>query len=204
MSARAPELSVVKQTQALTDQSAAVVKSELNQVNDSFSAQTRLEASTALNALADLTLLREAATSTQLPAQVVVMKYATIIEDLTALIDLTGQGASDAALAQSIRVLGLVSRMQEEASEQRADLSMGLLQGSLSPNELSALNSAIAQQASNLASFNTTASIAQRQVWNNSVLLVLPLRGQLRGNPGDRHRPGNSWREAGERQLQRG
>ena len=97
------------------------------------------------------------------------MKYATIIDDLTALIDLTGQGASDATLAQSIRVLGLVSRMQEEASEQRADLSLGLLQGSLSPNELSALNSAIAQQASNLASFNTTASIAQRQVWNNSV-----------------------------------
>jgi signal transduction histidine kinase len=59
--------------------------------------------------------------------------------------------------------------MKEEASEQRADLSLGLLQGSLSPNELNALNSAIAQQASNLASFNTTASIAQRQVWNNSV-----------------------------------
>ena len=59
--------------------------------------------------------------------------------------------------------------MKEEASEQRADLSLGLLQGSLSPNELNALNSAIAEQASNLASFNTTASIAQRQLWNNSV-----------------------------------
>ena len=166
---RAPELNVVNQTHALTDQSAAVVKSELNEINDSFSAQTRQEATTALNGLANLTLLRRAATATQLPAQVVVTKYATIINDLIALIDVTGQGASDAALAQSIRVLGLVSRMKEEASEQRADLSLGLLQGSLSPNELNALNSAIAQQASNLASFNTTASIAQRQVWNNSV-----------------------------------
>ncbi len=82
---------------------------------------------------------------------------------------MTGQGASDATLAQAIRVLGLVSRMKEEASEQRADPHLGLLQGSLSPNELTALNSAVAEQASNLASFNTTASMAQRQLWNNSV-----------------------------------
>jgi len=78
---------VVKQTHALTDQSAAVVKSELNEINGSFSAQTRQEATTALNGLANLTLLRRAATATQLPAQVVVTKYATIINDLIALID---------------------------------------------------------------------------------------------------------------------
>jgi signal transduction histidine kinase len=165
----AAELTVVKQAYALTDQAAAVVKSELGQVNESFSAQTRQEATTALNGLANVRLLRQAATTTQLPGQVVVTKYATIIDDLVALIDVTGQGTSDAALGQAIRVLGLVSRMKEEASEQRADLSLGLLQGSLSPMELSALNSAIAEQASNLASFNTTASIAQRQLWNNSV-----------------------------------
>ncbi len=166
---RAPELNVVNQTYALTDQSAAVVKSELNQINDSFSAQTRQEASTALNALADLKQLRLAATNSQLPGQVVVTKYATIINDQLALIPVTGQGASDATLGQAIRVLGLVSGMKEEASEQRADLSLGLLQGSLSQNQLTALNSAIAEQASNLASFNSTASVAQRQLWNNSV-----------------------------------
>ena len=169
VSARAPELNVVKQAQALTDQSAAVVKNELNQVNQSFSPQTRLEATTALNALANLRELRLAATTTDLPGQVVVSRYAAVINDLIALIDVTGQGASDATLAQAIRVLGLVSRMKEEASEQRADLSLGLLQGSLSANQLTALNSAIAEQASNMASFNTTASIAQRNLWNSSV-----------------------------------
>jgi signal transduction histidine kinase len=168
-SARAPELTVVTQTYALTNQSAAVVKSELNQIDESFSVQTRQEASTALNALANLKLLRQASTTTQLPGQVVVTKYATIIDALVALIDVTGQGTSDATLAQDVRVLGLVSRMKEEASEQRAYLSLGLLQGSLSPNQLTALNSSIAEQASNLASFNTTASAAQRQLWNNSV-----------------------------------
>jgi signal transduction histidine kinase len=168
-SVAATELNVVKQTYALTDQSAAVVKSGLNQIDDSFPAQTQQEATTALNALANLRLLRLASTTTELPGQVVVTKYASIINDLITLIDVTGQGASDATLGQAIRVLGLVSRMKEEASEQRADLSLGLLQGSLSPNDLATLNSAIAEQESNLASFNSTASSAQRQLWNDSV-----------------------------------
>ena len=56
-----------------------------------------------------------------------VQKYATVIEELLGLIDVTGQGASDATLGQAIRVLGLVSRMKEEASEQRAILAYGLL-----------------------------------------------------------------------------
>ncbi len=165
----APELTVVKQQYALTDQTAAVVGRELDQINGSFPAQTQQEAATARNALANLVLLRKASIGTKLPALVVVQKYSTIIQQLIALIDVTGQGASDATLGQAIRVLGLVSRMKEQASQQRAILTYGLLVGQLSPNEQTALNSALSEQQSNLASFNTTASIAQRNLWNNSV-----------------------------------
>ncbi len=165
----ASELNEVKQEYALSDQTAAVVRHDLGQINGSFSTQTQQEATTALTALQNLTELRKAATGTQLPALVVVQKYTTIIQDLIALIDVTGQGTSDATLGQAIRVLGLVSRMQEEASEQRAILAEGLLVGQLSPNELTALNSALAEQQSNLSSFDTTASIAQRNLWNDSV-----------------------------------
>ena len=165
----APELNVVKQQYVLTDETRAVVRRELQQINGSFSASTQQEAATALTALQNLVLLRAAATGTQLPALVVVQKYATIIQQLIALIDVTGQGTSDATLGQSIRVLGLVSRMKEQASQQRAILTYGLLVRGLSPNELTALNSALSAQQSNLASFNTTASIAQRNLWNNSV-----------------------------------
>jgi signal transduction histidine kinase len=165
----AAELTVVRQQQALTNQAVSVVRSELNQINGSFSAQTQLEAATGRTALQNLRFLRSAATGTHLPALVVVQKYATIIQQLLGLIDVTGQGTSDATLGQAIRVLGLVSRMKEEASEQRAILTYGLLFGQLSPNQLTALNSAVAEQASNLASFNTTASLAQRNLWNNSV-----------------------------------
>ena len=165
----ASELTVVKQQQGLTNQTASVVRGELNQINGSFSAQTQLQAATARTALQNLRFLRGAATTTNLPALIVVQKYATIIQQVLGLIDVTGQGASDATLGQAIRVLGLVSRMKEEASEQRAILTYGLLFTRLSPNELTALNSAVAEQASNLASFNTTASLAQRNLWNNSV-----------------------------------
>jgi signal transduction histidine kinase len=165
----AAELKVVKQQQALTNETASVVGGELNQINGSFSAQTQLEAATGRTALNNLAFLRKVATRTNLPALVVVQKYATIIQQLLGLIDVTGQGASDATLGQAIRVLGLVSRMKEQASEQRAILTYGLLVTQLSPNELTALNSAVAEQQSNLASFNTTASLAQRNLWNNSV-----------------------------------
>jgi signal transduction histidine kinase len=163
------ELAVVKQQQTLTNQAAALVHSELGQINGSFSAQARQEAATALTGLQNLKQLRAAATLTDLPALVVVQKYATIIQQLIALIDVTSQGASDATLAQAIRVLSLVSRMKEQASEQRAILTNGLLVRQLTPDELIALNSALAEQQSNLTSFNTTASIAQRNLWNTSV-----------------------------------
>ena len=165
----APELAVVKQQYTLTDQTAAVVRRELSQINGSFSAQTQQEAATALTALQNLKQLRAASTGTQLPAAVVVQKYTTILQELISLIDVTGQGTSDATLGQAIRVLGLVSRMKEEASEQRAILTYALLIQQLSPNALTSLNSALAEQQSNLASFNTTASIAQSNLWNNSV-----------------------------------
>ncbi len=165
----APELTVVKQQYALTDQSAASVSRDLNEINASFPAQTQLEAATARNALQNLKLLRKAATGTNLPALVVVQKYTTLIQQLLAVIDVTGQGASDATLGQAIRVLGLVSRMKEQASQQRAILTYGLLALQLSPNEQLALNSALSDQQSNLASFNTTASLAQRNLWNDSV-----------------------------------
>ena len=165
----APELTVVKEQYALTDQTAAAVGRELNQISGSFPAQTRQEAVAARTALQNLKQLREASTGTELPALVVVQKYTAMIQQLIALIDVTGQGASDATLGQAIRVLGLVSRMKEQASQQRAILTYGLLVGQLSPNQQLALNSALSQQQSNLASFNTTASIAQRNLWNNSV-----------------------------------
>ncbi len=115
-------------------------------------------------------------------------KYTTIIQELIALIDVTGQGASDATLGQSIRVLGLVSRMKEEASEQRAILTYGLLVGQLSPNELTALNSALSEQQSNLAVVRHHSQHRAAQPVEQQRVHLLCLPGQRPGNPGHHHR----------------
>ncbi|MDX6389173.1 MAG: hypothetical protein QOJ73_236 [Streptosporangiaceae bacterium] len=162
-------LAVVRQQEATTDQSAAKVTSELKQIGGSFSTQAQQEAATALTVLQALPALRQAAITTQLPPLVVVQKYTQLIQDLQALEAETSQGSSDAALSQTVRVLGLVSTMKEEASEQRAILTGALLQGQLTSGELAALNAALADQQSNLQAFNTSSTVAQRQLWNNSV-----------------------------------
>jgi Nitrate and nitrite sensing/HAMP domain len=165
----AAELSVIAQDYTLTNKSSALVLRELNGIGSGFSAQAQQEAATARTALGNLTQLRTASTKTHLPALVVVQKYTGVIDDLLALIDVTGQGTNDATLGQDIRVLSLVSRMKEEASEQRGILTIGLLTKQLTANQLSSLNAALSEQQSNLQSFDTSASTAQKALWNNTV-----------------------------------
>ena len=95
-------------------------------------------------------------------------KYTGLINDLLVLEDATGQGASDATLAQSVRVLGLVSHMKEDASEQRAILAAALIQHNLTIEALNDLTNAESDQAANLSEFNLTATAAQRQLWNST------------------------------------
>jgi signal transduction histidine kinase len=164
-----PELTVIQQQYASTDKSTSTVISELRQIGSSFSAQTQQEAATALTILRALPAERQAANSTELPQLVVVQKYTQLIQDLQALEAETSQGSSDATLSQTVRVLGLVSAMKEEASEQRAILTGALLEGQLTAGGLSALDAGLADQQSNLQAFNTSSTVAQRQLWDNSV-----------------------------------
>ncbi len=165
----APGIAVVRQQYATTNQSASEVISELKQIGGSFSTQAQQEAATSLTVLRSLPAYRAASISTDLPPLVVVQKYTQLIQDLQALEAETSQGSSDAELSQTVRVLGLVSTMKEQASEQRAILTSALLQGQLTSGGLGALNAALADQQSNLQAFNTSSTVAQRQLWNNSV-----------------------------------
>src|SRR5215467_5138605 len=160
--------SVVHTFQVQTDEAASVVKSELGDIGGSFPAQTQQEASTALSELNELDPLRSAATGTQLNALQVVHDYTNLVNDLLVLEDATAQGASDPALSQDVRVLGLISHAKEDASQQRAILTEALLQQNLNNAELGALQNAQADQQTNLNEFNLTAGSAQRQQFNNA------------------------------------
>jgi signal transduction histidine kinase len=165
---KAVALGVVQGYQHQTNEAEAQVRNQLEEVGGSFPAQTQQEATTALSELSALGDLRDAATRTDLPALEVSRKYTGLIHDLLVLEDATGQGASDATLAQSVRVLGLVSNMKEDASEQRAILTAALIQHTLTNEALSDLTNAQSDQAANLGEFNLTATASQRQLWNST------------------------------------
>jgi len=163
-------LAVVQQQIRNTDQASTLVKDDLNKVvNGSFPALTKQEAAAALAGLANLPNLRQAATGTKLPALVVVQKYNDVVSDLLVLEGATGQGSSDESLSQTVRVLGFVSRMKEDASQQRAILAAALIQHALNPASQAALVAAQSDQAANLSSFNLSATNAQRTAFQNSV-----------------------------------
>ncbi len=162
-------LQVVYSQRKQTEAAAAVVEADLARVGGAFPALTRQEASVAVTDLASLPNLRLAATQSNLPALVVVQKYSDLVGDLLVLEDATAQGVSDPTLSQTVRVLGLVSRMKEDVSQQRAILTAALIQRSLSPAAVQAVTSAQSDQAANLGSFNLSATSAQRQLWNTSV-----------------------------------
>jgi signal transduction histidine kinase len=164
-----PQLGVVRTQQHDADLAVTAVKSQLTRIGEAFPGQTQAEASAALSELDALAALRGAATATQLPALVVVQKYTNLIDDLLVLETATAQGASDSTLSQNVRVLGLVSHMKEEASQQRAILAAALIQHAMSPAELQALSTAQSDQNADLLEFNLSATSDQRQLWNNSV-----------------------------------
>ena len=168
-SGAALELSVIARSKSATDQAVATVSDLAGQIGSSYSAQTQQAAATARAALAELPYLRTASISTELPALAMVQKYTQLIDDVLTLNDQIAQSASDPQLAQTVRVLGLVSAMKEEASQQRAILAAALLRGKFGPGQLAVLNAAQSAQQSNLAAFDISADVGQRLLWNNSV-----------------------------------
>jgi signal transduction histidine kinase len=152
-----------------TDQVLAQVSALLAQFRGNYSSATQPEVASALTELNDLKYLRQASAKSQLYPLAVVQKYADLIDNLIAVEDQTGQGTGDPVLSQTAAVLGPVSRMKEEASEQRAILSAALLRGSLSQADTSAFNVALANQQSNQQTFDLSATAPQREQWDNTV-----------------------------------
>jgi signal transduction histidine kinase len=164
-----PEQTVLTQQYAETDAAAVPVRQLAAQIGGGYTSQTQQAASTLLQSLATLNSLRTASATTQMPLLVVVQKYSTVIGNVLGFNNDIAQGVGDAQLAQTVDVLGLVSQMKADASEQRAVLAAALEQGSFTSAELTALQDAMTAQATTLQAFNTAATPAQITLWNNSV-----------------------------------
>jgi signal transduction histidine kinase len=172
--AAAPELAVLAQDHRASNALAARVRSLAGGIGPAFPALAQQEARGAITAIDGLPALRSVAASSQIPSLTVIQEYASAINQLIALEDEIAAGSNDAALADTVRVVGLISATKEEVSQEQAILTSALtpdLVGAaqLGPGQLTAINAAQAEQAADLAQFSLIATPAQRQLYNSAL-----------------------------------
>ena len=164
-----PELRLLRQDYATTNRWASQVKALAGGVGASYPALAQQDTRSAVTVIGNLPPIRATATGTQLPALIVINEYATVISALLAVESQIAVGSSDSGLAGEVRVLGLVSGMKEEASQQQALLTSALRPdlvslGQFGPAQQLALTDAQAQQQGNLSEFGTAATATQQQL----------------------------------------
>ena len=167
-----PELGLLQHDYAITTGWADQVKALAGGIDGSYSTLAQQDAQAAVTAIGNLPAIRAAATGTQLPALIVIDEYATAINALLSVESQIAVGSSDSTLAGAVRVLGLVSGMKEQASQQQALLTSALRGdlislGSFGPAQQAAITDAQAQQQGDLNEFGTAATAAQHQLFNS-------------------------------------
>jgi signal transduction histidine kinase len=163
---------------AITDGRAATVRGLILRLGRGYPAQTRASAASVLASIAELPGLRTAATQSQAPALAAINGYSAAAAGLFPLNDGVADQSGNSVLIASVRALGALSRMADQASQQQAILGAALTEGRFGPGELAALTTAQAQQASDLASFRGSAT--SQESWALTGTLAGPVAGQAR------------------------
>jgi signal transduction histidine kinase len=137
--------------------------------NSAFPAQVQTDLTAVMDRVDDLPHYRSAAVGSMAPSLTVIDDYSEAIANLFTLNDQIAQGSSDATLQNTVRALGAISRTEDEASQQRGILYAALLSGQFEPGAAAALTSAQAQQAAELAEYQSAATIDQQQQYSDTV-----------------------------------
>ena len=172
--AAAPQLALLAQDRQVSDQLAARVRSGAATIGRSYPAVAQHEAKGAITAIDGLPALRSVATNTRIPSLAVIQEYGATINQLLALEDEIASGSNDAVLADTARVVGLISASKEQVSQEQAILTSALtpdLVGAnqFQPGQLAAINAAQAEQQADLAQFSLTATSGQRHLYDSDL-----------------------------------
>ena len=143
---------------AITDRWAATVRRQVLQLGRGYPAQTRASAATVLTSIAELPALRWHAAQRDASPLGMISGYSAATAGLFPVNDSIADAGGDSALISSVRALGSLSRMTDQAAQQQAILGAALAAGHFGPGALTALSVAQAQQASDLASFRGSAT----------------------------------------------
>ena len=151
-------LPALRRQYAITDARAARVRGLVSQLGHGYPAQTRAGAAQVLASIAKLPGLRRQAAQSQASALAEITGYSAAISGLFPVNDGIADRSGNSTLIASVRALGSLSRMIDHASLQQAILDVALANGHFGPGALTALTTAQAQQASDLASFRSSAT----------------------------------------------
>jgi signal transduction histidine kinase len=151
-------LAALQRQYVITDGWAAAVRRLVLRSGRGYPARTRAGAAMVLASIAELPGLRRHATQGRAPALAVINSYSAAAADLLPVNDGIADLSGNSALITSVRALGSLSRMKDQASEQQALLGAALAEGHFEPGALTALTTAQAQQASDLVSFRSSAT----------------------------------------------
>jgi signal transduction histidine kinase len=161
---------------AVTNGWAARTRRLVLQLGRGYPARTQASAATVLASIADLPGLRRHAAQSQAGALSVINGYSAAIAGLFPVNDGIADLSGSSALTTGVRALGALSRMKDQAAQQQAILGAALTEGRFGPGALTALTVAEAQQASDLASFRSSAS--PEESWALTDTLARPLARQ--------------------------
>jgi signal transduction histidine kinase len=169
-------LPALRQQYAITDGRAARVRRLASQLGHGYPAQTRAGVAQVLASIAKLPGLRRQAVQGQTPALAVITGYSAAISGLFPVSDGIADPSGNSTLIGSVRALGSLSRMIDHVSQQQAILGVALAGGRFGPGALTALTTAQARQASDLASFRNSAT--PEESWALTQTLARPLARQ--------------------------
>jgi signal transduction histidine kinase len=158
----------------ITDGWAAAVGRLVRQGGRSYPA--RASETAALASIAELPGLRKEATQSPAPALTVISGYSAATASLFTFDDGLADVSGNSMLITSARALGSLSRLADQASLQQAILGGALAGGHFAPGARTALITAQAQQASELASFRGLATA--EEAWAVTQTLASPLAGR--------------------------
>ncbi|GAT65582.1 histidine kinase [Planomonospora sphaerica] len=136
---------------------------------DDFGDRGRAELAQIRNRIDELKSMRETATKTRLPAQPTIAMYSRTLDNLLALHDEIVQGVTDQGLAGSANAFAALARAKERASAERAILAVALAERRFTSEGLDAFVAARAERDSELVTFQSEATVAQRQLFDDTV-----------------------------------
>jgi len=155
----APGLADLDKQYATTDTWAGQVRRLVSQLDRAQpSARTRASAASGLASISALPGLRRDTAQGQASAMDVISGYSTAITGLFPVLDGIADQDDNPVLITSVRALGALARLKDQAAQQQAILGSALAGGRLEPGALAALTVAQAQEASYTATFRGSAT----------------------------------------------